>query len=103
MAFLVPLLSVENSQQAIAVLKKKGVRAYGLAGDAKTPIGSERFSPPALFLFGNEGEGLSPGVRILCDEMLSIPMNPRCESLNVAASAAVAMYAWSSKHPRALN
>jgi len=35
--------------------------------------------------------------------MLSIPMNPQCESLNVATSASLALHAWSNQHPRALK
>jgi len=35
--------------------------------------------------------------------LLSIPMHPRAESLNAAASASVALYAWSAKHPEALK
>ena len=36
-------------------------------------------------------------IRKISDTVLSIPMDPKCESLNVAAAAAVALYAWASK------
>ena len=68
----------------------------------RTAIESEEFAKASLFVFGNEGAGIEPNVRALCDTTLSIPMHPRCESLNVAASAAVALHAWSTKHPEAL-
>ncbi|HVV15068.1 MAG TPA: 23S rRNA (guanosine(2251)-2'-O)-methyltransferase RlmB [Candidatus Paceibacterota bacterium] len=103
MAFRIPLVTVENIQQAIAQLKKKGVRVHGLAGDAKKGIDSEDFNEPALFVLGNESEGIPASAKALCDQMLSVPISPRAESLNVATSGAVALYAWSRKHPQALT
>jgi 23S rRNA (guanosine2251-2'-O)-methyltransferase len=56
MAFRVPLIAVENSQQAIAQLKKKGVQVYGLAADAKQNIADESFeAPTCLFLVTRGG------------------------------------------------
>jgi len=103
MAFRVPLVSVQNVPQALAMLKKRGVTIYALAGKGAHSIEGEEFAKPSLFVFGNEGAGIEPAVRALCDETLSIPMHPRCESLNVAASAAVALFAWSSRHQDALT
>jgi len=46
---------------------------------------------PCAFAFGNEGAGLSPGLRAAC-RPFSIPMPGRVESLNVAAAAAVCLF-----------
>lgn len=100
MAFQLPLVSVENMQQAIARLKKSGMRAYGLAAEGNIPLSNAAFEGPTLLILGNEAEGVAPAARALCDEMLSIPISAEAESLNVAASATVALYAWSLKHPR---
>lgn len=94
MAFRVPLVSVDNVQQALATLKKKGVRVYGLAGEAKNPIQNESFDAPALFVMGNEADGIAASARSLVDKFVSIPIDSRAESLNVAAAAAVTLYAW---------
>jgi 23S rRNA (guanosine2251-2'-O)-methyltransferase len=102
MAFRIPLITVENTQQAIAQLKKKGVRVYGLAGEGKNSVTQEKFDAPTMFILGNEGQGISQSARVVCDKILSIALNPRAESLNVAASSAVALYAWSTQHPGAL-
>ena len=67
----------------------------GLAADAKTTLSQERFPGPTLLVLGNEARGVAPAARALCDRMLSVPMRGGTESLNVAASAAVALYAWS--------
>lgn len=44
---------------------------------------------PIALVFGNEGQGLSPETAALCDQNIKIPMNPKAESLNVAASLAI--------------
>ncbi len=102
MAFRIPLVTVENTQQAIAQIKKTGVRVYGLAGDGKNSIVDEKFDAPSMFILGNEGQGIAQSARVVCDKILSIPLDSRAESLNVAASSAVALFAWSSQHPKAL-
>ncbi len=103
MAFRVPLVTLDNMQQGVALLKKKGVRVYGLTAGGKTSVTTEQFSTPSLFVLGNEAEGVAPAAKALCDTMLSIPINARAESLNVAASAAVVLYAWSAQHKEALE
>jgi 23S rRNA (guanosine2251-2'-O)-methyltransferase len=103
MAFRVPLVSVTDLQQVISDLKKRGFRVYGLSGESVDSVGEEAFDAPAVFIFGNEGEGLPKHIRTLCDRELKIPMHPRSESLNVAAAAAATLFAWSSKHQEALS
>lgn len=103
MAFRIPLVVCTDGAGAIRALKEKGVRAYALSGEAEHAIGDEPFRAPTLLVVGNEAFGVSKKVRTACDLTLSIPMNPRAESLNVAASAAVAMYAWSLKHKKVLE
>jgi TrmH family RNA methyltransferase len=47
---------------------------------------------PALWLLGNEGEGLSAEIEADVARWLSIPQAPGVESLNVAAAAAVCLF-----------
>ena len=103
MAFRVPLVSIGNVNTTARDLKERGFWIYGLEGDAPQNIATEKFDAPAVFIFGNEATGIRLKTRELCDILLSIPMNPRCESLNVSASAAVALYSWSAQHPGALK
>jgi len=98
MAFTLPLVSLENIQQVVSDLKKRGLRVYGLAGDVKDSIVNEPFDGAALFILGNEAKGLPLKTSQICDRVLSIPMDQKVESLNVAASAAIALYAWRTKH-----
>ncbi len=94
MTFRIPLVSVVSIKHTILELKKRGFRIYGLAGEGATPLSKARFESPVAFILGNEGAGLEDDIRKLCDEVLAIPMDPRCESLNVAAAAAVTLYEW---------
>lgn len=98
MAFTVPLVSVSNIQKTISDLKKQGYKVYGLAGEGKVSLHTEEFDKPALFIMGNESVGLSKSTLDLCDRVLSIPIEPHTESLNVAAAAAVTLYQWHTKH-----
>lgn len=43
----------------------------------------------AVYLFGNEGAGVSDDLAPLIDATISIPINPKVESLNVAVAAGV--------------
>lgn len=103
MAFRVPLVSVQNPSQALAMLKRRGFTIYAMAGKGTHSVESAAFAEPSLFVFGNEGQGIDPKTRALCEQTLTIPMHPRCESLNVAASAAVTLFAWSAKNPLSLK
>lgn len=103
MAFRVPLVSVGNVNAAVRELREHGLAVYGLAGGARQTVTKEAFELPTLFIVGNESGGIREKTRELCDKLLAIPIHLRCESLNAAASCAVAFYAWSARHPQALG
>jgi 23S rRNA (guanosine2251-2'-O)-methyltransferase len=99
MAFRIPIVEIRNVNATLADFKKRGAWIYGLAGEKESvSLPQEHFTKPAVFVLGNEGSGLRAKTREACDTLLAIPMHPRCESLNAAASAAIVMYAWSSQH-----
>jgi 23S rRNA (guanosine2251-2'-O)-methyltransferase len=102
MAFRVPLIELDNVNRAVRDLKEKGFWIYGLDETAQHALAEEAFDAPSVLILGNEGNGIRQKTRELCDRLLSIPMHPRAESLNVAASAAVSLYAWSGRHAPAL-
>lgn len=69
------------------------VAAMALADDA-TPLGDPRLAAHErmALVFGTEGWGLADDVLACCDETVMIPMAPGVDSLNVAASSAVAFW-----------
>jgi TrmH family RNA methyltransferase len=52
-----------------------------------------RLAAPTAWLFGNEAWGLPAGIGALADVRVRIPISPRAESLNLAAAAAVCLFA----------
>lgn len=102
MAFRIPLVSIGNVNHTLAALKERGFWTYGLAMHGSSPLGSDAFDAPTAFVIGNENAGIREKTLQACDVTLSIPMHPRTESLNAAASAAVVFYEWSRRHPEAL-
>ena len=50
------------------------------------------YTLPSAVVFGNEGNGISPGLLAAADGRLFIPMAGGAESLNVAVAAAVVLY-----------
>lgn len=103
MAFRIPVVSIGNVNQTVRDLKEKGFWVYGLAGEGAAPLTQEKFDRPTVFILGNEADGIRLKTREVCDALISIPIHPQCESLNAAASTAVALYEWSRQHPRALK
>lgn len=103
MAFRIPLVTIPNVNTVLRDLQADGFWVYGLEGSGTTTTITEKYSRPAVFVLGNEGEGLREKTKELCDELLSIPIHPRCESLNAAAATAVVLAGWSAQHGGALS
>ena len=71
---------------------KRGLALWG-ADAAGTPIRTSTPTPGRLGLVvGNEGAGLTELVRSACDRLVSIPMSPSAESLNVAVAAGILLH-----------
>jgi 23S rRNA (guanosine2251-2'-O)-methyltransferase len=96
-------VEIVNVNHVVRDLKERGFTVYGLDSDAKRTVSDVAYDEPAVFILGSEATGIRTKTAELCDELVSIPMHPRAESLNVAASAAVVLHAWSSKHPEVLT
>lgn len=103
MAFRIPLVTISNVNSTLRDLKEMGFWTYGLEGDGSTSTVSEQFSKPSVFVLGNEGSGLREKTKEVCDELISIPIHPQCESLNAAAATAIVLASWSAQHPEALS
>ena len=66
-----------------------------LAGSshASTSLDAAVVSHPCAWVFGHEGQGVAPSVLARCQQTLRIPQPGGEESLNVAAAAAICLYA----------
>lgn len=73
-------------------LPAHGVALWGADGEG-LPLGSVPTPSRLAIVMGNEGAGLKPSVRALCDTLVGIPMAPGAESLNVAVAAGILLFA----------
>jgi 23S rRNA (guanosine2251-2'-O)-methyltransferase len=103
MAFRIPLVAISNVNSVIEDLKQRGFWVYGLEGEGTVSTTTEKFTRPSAFILGNEGAGLRQKTKEHCDDLISIPIHPRCESLNAAAATAVVLAAWSAAHSSAVS
>lgn len=91
---IVPLIRATNLRRAMEILKAGGFWCVGLAGEADVALSAYDMKGKTALILGAEGEGLRRLTRETCDHLLRIPIRPQMESLNVAATAAVALYEW---------
>jgi TrmH family RNA methyltransferase len=71
-------------------------RRVALVAHGGRPLHEVAVDEPVSFLLGSEREGLPEDVVSRCDEVATIPISDAVESLNVAAAAAIALYAAST-------
>jgi RNA methyltransferase, TrmH family len=82
--------------QAVASLREAGLQvlaADGRAGRQLDELEAGRLRRPTAWLFGNEAWGLPRDLLALADQAIAVPIYGRAESLNLAAAAAVCLYA----------
>jgi 23S rRNA (guanosine2251-2'-O)-methyltransferase len=85
----VPIIRVTNTNQTIDDLKEKHFWIAGLESDAEKSVWEEDFKTPVAVILGSEGSGLRPSTKAHCDYLLSVPMGPKAESLNVSVTAGI--------------
>jgi RNA methyltransferase, TrmH family len=90
----VPIVVGADLGSAVRRLHDAGVQIFAaaLAGEDLFSMGEE-LSRPTAWLFGGEAHGLDPEHAAMADRLVHVPMTSRVESLNLAAAAAVCLYA----------
>jgi len=83
---------VRNLADYLRDAKAAGCWIYGAAAGARTGYREVDWHGGAVLVLGAEGRGLRPRVAAACDELVSLPLRGRVESLNVSATAAVVLY-----------
>lgn len=87
----VKIILVSNMSDAIKKLQKNLFFVYAADMDGKN-YESVDFSGKKALVIGAEGDGVSRIVRETCDEIVSIPMYGKINSLNASVSAAILIY-----------
>jgi TrmH family RNA methyltransferase len=86
----------------IAALRAAGLRV--LAADASGEVDLDdladtgALAEPTVWVFGSEAHGLPSTVAAAADQLVRVPIHGRAESLNLAAAAAVCLYASARAH-----
>lgn len=92
-------LNIERSQsigESIAELKKAGYSIIGAeTGKGSTDLRNCGLCNKTAFIFGNEEIGLTRRTIVLCDNIVSIEMRGRKNSLNVSNAVSVFLYEYS--------
>jgi RNA methyltransferase, TrmH family len=82
--FRVPLLGFDDAPSPRVALVAHG----------GTPLPELELPERTTFVLGAEREGLAEDVAATCDLQATVPLSPAAESLNVAVTAAIALYEW---------
>lgn len=88
-----PLLLCDTLPAALTLLQQQGATVFCLAADGDQSVFEAEPRASAVYVLGNETEGVSDNVQALADKILHIPMRNGVESLNVAVSASLIAYA----------
>jgi RNA methyltransferase, TrmH family len=98
--FHLPLVMGMPVAGAVSAMREAGLRVLAADGRATRTLDEtgpgEPDSPlggPTAWLFGNEAWGLPAGLLALADDAVAVPIYGKAESLNLAAAAAVCLYA----------
>jgi TrmH family RNA methyltransferase len=93
-AFSVPIYESRSlSDDLVRMRRDLAIELVATVVDpAATPFSAFRCPARAAILLGGEGHGLDRELIDLCDQRITIPMQPGTDSLNVAVAAGIALY-----------
>ena len=91
-AFRLPVFEGLDPDELLKLLKEYNYSSVGTDVEGKD-LSSFKFPKKTALFFGTEGKGLFPEISRNCQAMVAVPMRPDVESLNVAATAAIFLYA----------
>ncbi|MBC7791074.1 MAG: RNA methyltransferase [Anaerolineae bacterium] len=72
-------------------LRREAIQLWGSSADGE-PMAVVSFPERIAIVAGNEGNGLSDSARARVSRLISIPIDPSVESLNVAVAAGILLY-----------
>jgi TrmH family RNA methyltransferase len=93
-----PFLINIEFQDLVRSAQEVDMKSIAMTGGGKKTLNNFIKSLPkkSVFVFGNEAHGLPKEIITKCDEQVRIPMKAGAESLNLATSTALVIYAASN-------
>ena len=89
---------IGNIEEFISEIKNRNIKVIGTSLNTSKSLETLEKMDNFAIIFGNEGNGVSKDILSLCDEVIKINMNSKCESLNVAVSSGIVLYNLWSKN-----
>ena len=89
--FNVMIAQVTNLNDCIRDLKKKNIFVYGMEADGNS-IYKTHLTGNIALVVGSEGFGISKLTRNLCDEIVSLPLLGKINSLNASNACSICLY-----------
>ena len=95
--FHLDVVREREPEHAIGELRARGLRVLAATGHGDADLDdladAGDLAAPTAWLFGSEAHGLTEDVLAAADARVRVPIHGRAESLNLAAAAAVCLYA----------
>lgn len=89
---------IDDLENVISQIKTNDIKVIGTSLNTSKSLETLEKMDNFAIIFGNEGNGVSEDILSLCDEVIKINMNSKCESLNVAVSSGIVLYNLWSKN-----
>ncbi|MFC0005240.1 TrmH family RNA methyltransferase [Micromonospora siamensis] len=100
--FHVDVVRAPDPAEVVGALRSAGLTVLATTGygdaDLDDLADAGRLAAPTAWLFGSEAHGLPEELTAAADERVRVPLHGRAESLNLAAAAAVCLYASARAH-----
>ena len=90
--YKLPICKVNHLFDALMYLQGEGIKCIAITEKTKEVIYEYQLPEKMAFIFGDEGNGISPKILKLCDMQLKIPLIGKTSSLNVSVSTGIALY-----------
>ncbi len=87
----IKICMVNNINEAIKKIKKENIFVYGLEA-GETYIYNADLTYNIALVVGSEGKGISRLTKELCDEIVSIPITNKINSLNAQVAGAIGLF-----------
>ena len=102
--FHLPIAVEPDPRHAVHACREAGLRVLAADGatgrDLDGAADDGTLEAPTAWLFGSEAHGLTRELLAAADGAVAVPLHGRAESLNLAAAAAVCLYASARAHRR---
>ena len=88
-----PIFQCGNLHQKLRTLKKEGFWIIGVENSVKAMSWYEMdYKRKLVLVMGSEGKGIRPVILKTCDELLTIPMHGKLNSLNVSSATSAILF-----------